>query len=94
MNQKPIQDIPITNEDTAPNKLELDNLGPGCYVQVKDADNCFWVEITEVKGEVFSGILHCELGGSVCTPSKENVSSSVFHKNQIVNLGCDNYCWC
>lgn len=76
------------------NQQELDSLGPGCYVQIKDDDSCFWVEITAVDGEEFSGILHCELGGSVCQPSKANVAVSKFNKSQIINLGCDNYCWC
>ena len=77
-----------------PDTQELANLGPGCYVQVKDDDSCFWVEITEIKGDEISGILHCELGGSICQPSKSNLGVTKFNKDQIVNLGCDNYCWC
>ena len=77
-----------------PDKQELDNLGPGCYVQVKDGDSCYWVEITEVNGDDFVGILHCELGGSICRPTKAVKESTNFNKSQIVNLGCDNYCWC
>ena len=77
------------------NQQEIDNLGPGCYVQVKDTDgSCFWVEITVVEGEEFSGVLHCELGGSTCQPAKVQLGVAKYNKNQIVSLGCDNYCWC
>lgn len=75
-------------------KQELDNLGPGCYVQVKEGESCYWVEITDMAGEEFSGILHCELGGSECVPTAMTKSIGQFNKDQIVNLGCDNYCWC
>lgn len=76
------------------NQQEIDNLGPGCYVQVKDGESCFWVEITTVDGEEFSGILHCELGGSTCQPAKAQQDAAKFNKQQIIGLGCDNYCWC
>jgi len=78
----------------APDAQELENLGPGCYVQVKDGESCYWVEITEMAGDDFSGVLHCELGGSDCVPTAKTKSIGQFTKNQIVNLGCDNYCWC
>jgi len=76
------------------NDEELDNLGPGCYVQVKDGESCFWVEITAINNEEFSGVLHCELGESICQPAKVSMGLETFNKKQIVNLGCDNYCWC
>ena len=86
--------IEFVQPNASVSEEELNNLGPGCYVQVKDGDNCFWAEIQSVNGENFSGTVHCELGGSVCQTNLNNHSESQFNKKQIVNLGCDNYCWC
>lgn len=86
--------IEFIDPNAIPSSDELSNLGSGCYVQVKDGENCFWAEIQSIEGEYFTCIIHCELGGSVCQTSLENLSERLFHKTQIVNLGCDNYCWC
>jgi len=86
--------IPIINEQSLPSQEELDNLGPGCYVQVKSNDELFWAEITEVSGENCTGSIHCELGGSTCKSNTKILGEMQFTKSQIINLGCDNYCWC
>ncbi|MDH5256602.1 MAG: hypothetical protein OEX07_01300 [Gammaproteobacteria bacterium] len=86
--------IEIVSEKALPTQEELDNLGPGCYVQVKSGEECFWAEITEVDGDNCIGSIHCELGSSSCKSSTKTLGETQFTKDQIVNLGCDNYCWC
>ena len=86
--------IEIINEESLPSEEELESLGPGCYVQVKSGNDCFWAEITEVEGDTFTGTIHCELGSSSCKASTKTLGSTQFEKSQVVNLGCDNYCWC
>ncbi len=86
--------IEIVREKSLPSEEELDNLGPGCYVQVQAGEDCFWAEITEVNNDLFTGTIHCELGSSQCKLSTKTLGSTQFTKTQIVNLGCDNYCWC
>ena len=79
----------------APNEQELENLGAGCFVQVHYGENYDWVEVIGVENEVLTGVLRCELDGSVCeVKDDKNKKEIKFKKNQIVNLGCDNYCWC
>lgn len=86
--------ITLVEERNPLTEEELENLGPGCYVQVKDGENCYWAEVQSVEGDIFLGTVHCELGGSTCKTNLENQSVNRFHRKQIVNLGCDNYCWC
>ena len=86
--------IEIISEKSIPSQEELDNLGPGCYVQVKSESDCFWAEITEVDGDICTGTIHCELGAAPCKPSTKTLGEAQFNKSQVVNLGCDNYCWC
>jgi len=88
------ESIVIVEEHNTVSEEELENLGPGCYVQVNNGESCYWAEVQSVNGDVFSGTVHCELGGSSCKSNIAEHSESQFHKDQIVNLGCDNYCWC
>ena len=86
--------IEIFQENSPPTPEELENLGAGCYVQVKDGEDCYWVEIQAVENDLFSGVVHCELNDSYCRSDIVNENIALFNKQQIVGLGCDNYCWC
>jgi len=95
MQNKSIEIVNISAEQSPPSEEELDNLGPGCYVQViKKGDDCFWAEITEVNDGIFTGTIHCELGASSCKSNTKTLGNTTFTKDQVINLGCDNYCWC
>lgn len=74
-------------------KSELDNLGPGCYVKIKSAQGCCWAEIAEVQGKECVARVHNELSDEQDGLCKDNPLIH-FDKAQIVDLGCDNYCWC
>lgn len=69
---------------------ELDNLGPGCYVKVARETGSCWAEICGVNGENCVGMIHNELSEPDC----QNRPLIQFSKEQIIDLGCDNYCWC
>lgn len=74
---------------------ELENLGPGCYVKVREGSCSYWAEIMSSEtGNGFKGIVHHELDTAKCGESHDQKVVSVFTKKQIVDLGCDNYCWC
>jgi len=78
-----------------PSQLELDNMGAGCFIRVKYGENLDWVEVIEIEGDVLTGVLHCELDGSICKVEDDRDKKEIkFKKNQIINLGCDNFCWC
>jgi len=95
MPQNSTTSITNINASTLPSEEELDNLGPGCYAQVINEKNeVLWLEISDVKGDNFTGKIHCELGGSACKSYTKNLQELEFSKSQIVKLGCDNYCWC
>ena len=87
-NSENVQALPALPEE------ELENLGPGCYVKVCKGSCCYWAEITENKGENFAAVVHHELDKTNCPESQNEKVVSVFSKKQIVDLGCDNYCWC
>ena len=94
MQNNSIEIVSVNTNQSLPSEEELDNLGPGCYVQVKTGDDCFWAEITEVNNGTFTGSIHCELGSSSCKSDTKILGSTTFTKDQVINLGCDNYCWC
>ena len=70
----------------------LDNLGPGCFVQVDQGNGPFWVEINDTDGYIFGGRVHPKLGGVECPFYKE--TDVTFSRDEIALLGCDNYCFC
>lgn len=73
---------------------ETDNIGPGCYVKVQDGTGCYWAEITHGEGDTFVGRVHNELATPQCHRKSDSTTKVVFDRNQVVDLGCDNYCWC
>ena len=88
---------PEPGEDAAfvvPTEKLLNNLGPGCFIKVRDGDNCFWAEITAVGDAAFSGVVHRELATPKCQPKPASAGAETFRRDQIVALGCDRYCWC
>ena len=70
----------------------LDNLGPGCFVQVDQGNGAFWVEIKNTDGYFFGGRVHPNLGDVECPFYKECDVS--FNREEIALLGCDRYCFC
>jgi len=83
------------NPAAVPTEDELDNLGPGCYVQVAlEKDCCYWAEITSYENSLFTATVHSELGEAGKGCSKNRPTTINFTKEQVINLGCDNYCWC
>jgi len=78
----------------APTEKLLNNLGPGCFIRVRDGENCFWAEIASVEGAVFTGYVHRELATPKCQAKPATAGTETFSREQIVALGCDRYCWC
>lgn len=70
----------------------LNNLGPGCFVQVDQGNGAFWVEINDTDGDVFGGRVHPQLSGPDCPFYKE--CDVNFSRDEISLLGCDRYCFC
>jgi len=77
---------------TVPTAGLIENLGPGCFVQIRDNDNLLWVEIDAVYDSEFKGRLHPKLNQGYCPFEEEN--EVLFCKEQITLLGCDRYCFC
>jgi len=74
---------------------EYSNLGAGCYVKIVDGDCSYWTEILKVEGASITAVVHPELDENPsCNNCKSSVSAVSFTKEHIVDLGCDNYCWC
>jgi len=86
--------IKFADANTTPDSDELANLGPGCYVEVKDGNNKYWAEIQAINNESITGLIHYELENSIDESVDKTRPTSEFNKDQIVNLGCDNYCFC
>ncbi len=79
-----------------PTQAQLDGLGEGCFAAVSSGDNGYcWVEILTDNGEELIGKVHAELavsGSQQCDADNQQLLS--FHKDQVVYLGCDRYCFC
>lgn len=75
-----------------PTENLLDNLGPGCFVQVDQGNGAFWVEIDDTDGHIFGGRVHPNLGGEECPFVTE--CQVLFNRDEICRLGCDRYCFC
>lgn len=90
--------LQVSKEDlehfVQPTEDKIDNLGPGCFVRVHDNGGCYWTEIESRDGDHFTGTVHKELSSAGCKQGFAPGSSVQFDKEQIVLLGCDNYCWC
>lgn len=78
----------------APTEKLLNNLGPGCFIRVRDGDNCFWAEISSAEGGQYIGIVHRELATPKCQTKPTTGGTATFSREQIVALGCDRYCCC
>jgi hypothetical protein len=78
----------------APTEPLLNNIGPGCFIKVRDGKNCFWAEISSVNEGVFTGVVRSALATPKCQPKPSNTGIEIFAREQIVALGCDRYCWC
>lgn len=82
----------MDQEFVIPTEKLLDNLGPGCFVQVDQGKGAFWVEIDDTDGYLFGGRVHPGLGGVECPFHAE--CQVLFSRNEICRLGCDRYCFC
>jgi len=74
------------------NGIETSNLGPGCYVRVGDGKSSCWTEIVQLESGKFIGVVHSEL--SKCESCGPSGKALEFEKDNILELGCDNYCFC
>ena len=45
----------MNQQYVVPDEEQLENLGAGCFVQITDNNNCFWVEIDGEEGETLTG---------------------------------------
>lgn len=77
-----------------PTPEKLADLGPGCFVQVRAQQNCYWVEITAASAGRFSGKVHPELNSPCCQSSLQSGQAADFQGKDITALGCDRYCFC
>lgn len=77
-----------------PTPEKLAGLGRGCFVKVREADGCFWVEITEGGSGRFNGIVHHELKSPCCKPRPGMGPAAEIRSEEITALGCDRYCFC
>jgi len=82
----------MNHEFVIPTENLLDNLGPGCFVQVDQGNGSFWVEIEDTDGFIFGGRVHPNLGGVECPYHEERQVH--FNRDEIALLGCDKYCFC
>ncbi|MDH5229437.1 MAG: hypothetical protein OEZ58_09045 [Gammaproteobacteria bacterium] len=73
---------------------ELENLGPGCYVQVQESGYQFWTEITNIEGDDFTAVVRNELIANPDSIPASILAKKNFCKKQVTDLGCDNYCFC
>jgi len=80
----------------SPTQAQLNTLGEGCFAAVSSGDNgCCWVEIVIANGNELTGKVHAELvasGSQQCNAANQQLLS--FHKDQVLHLGCDRYCFC
>ena len=80
--------LPVLTED------DLAHLAPGCFVQVGCGDSAYWVEIGQIDGVMYSGMVHPELSSFLCLVDHDSCEIARFTRNQITALGCGRYCWC
>ena len=88
--------VNVQTNELHPSDIEISNLGPGCYVRIVDGDKSYWTEIVKADGNRITAVVHPELGssGPGCDKCLSSQSAVVYGKQNIVELGCDNYCWC
>jgi len=78
-----------------PSESEISNLGPGCYVKIVDGDRTYWTEIIKLEENRITAVVHNELSETPkCQSCVSSHAAVVYGKQNIVELGCDNYCWC
>ena len=78
-----------------PTEEQLENLGAGCFVQINQEHNCYWVEIDgEGDGGELTGLIHPELGDEECKSCGKQPSRVSFNREQVKYVGCDRFCFC
>ena len=82
----------MNQEYVAPTEYLLDNLGPGCFVEINQGKGPFWVEINDTDGFIFGGKVHPRFSGIEC-PYHQEVDV-LFNRSEISHLGCDRFCFC
>jgi len=86
----------MCEEFVVPTTDLIANLGPGCYVQILDNNDLFWVEIETVCDSEYKGRVHPKLNTGLntgyCPFGDDNLV--LFCKEQITLLGCDRFCFC
>lgn len=84
-----------TKSHHLPQSTELSNLGPGCYVKIQDGQKSYWTEIVKVDGNRITAVVHPELSErGKCSSCYSSGTAVAFGKENVISLGCDNYCWC
>lgn len=76
-----------------PTEEQLARLGPGCFVKIGEDNDLFWVEITDVAKEEFTGVIYEVLNDSVPEDYAQGCKVQ-FCKQHINGLGCDYLCFC
>ena len=84
---------PLEDGFVEPTEEKLNNLGPGCFVQVENHGSCCWVEIMAVSNTGYEAKAYPALSDG---PNTEQLpcSDMLIQRNQITALGCDRYCFC
>jgi len=84
----------VNEKFPAPSQVQLDGIGVGCFVQVSDSNNCYWVEVDGEEDDKLTGVVHTELETVNCEKASALLERISFNRKQIVFLGCDRYCFC
>lgn len=73
----------------------LAHILPGCYVKIQKGSHDFWVEITNIEESQFKALVkHVEGGEFDATTELKQGDAIIFEKNEILETGCDRWCWC
>ncbi|HEC18063.1 MAG TPA: hypothetical protein ENI97_01825 [Gammaproteobacteria bacterium] len=84
----------VADPFTAPDCKRLEDLGPGCYVRIQWTERNVWVEITDIDGDEFIGLIHPELSdGMENVPPTEKLTTRL-KAGDIDALGCGRFCYC
>ena len=93
---------PLEDGFVSPTEEKLNNLGPGCFVQMNDHGSCCWIEIMEISGAGFQAKAHPALSEDNRSHGVNGKEIDTFapgaevivQREQITALGCDRFCFC
>lgn len=89
-----LSSVPIRVMPAVVSPDEADHVHAGCFVKVNNENGCYWAEITDVVPGGYAGIVHPELGDKDCKLVNANLLADTFRLDEIIDLGCDNFCFC